>query len=127
MDGIFREAPCKSSFGPVHGNDYLAGRGIMMRYIGAKNEKALIDLDFGKHFKKTLKAIWKTRNNIDNQFQPEFTSVRNDKQYIEQFRELWGIADEVVKWDLKKMKKKNKYGVCQSIGFDALGATISSL
>ena len=126
-DGIFREAPCESSFGAVHGNDYLAGRGIMMRYIGAKNEKALIDLDFSKHFKKTLEAIWKTRNKKDNQFQPEFTNVRKDKQYIEQFRELWGIADEVVKWDLKKMKEKNKYGVCQSIGFDALGATITSL
>lgn len=40
-DGIICEGPCYSSFGPNHGNDYLLGRGIMMRYIGAKDKKNL--------------------------------------------------------------------------------------
>jgi hypothetical protein len=121
-DGIIREAPCQSSFGPVHGNDYLAGRGIMMRYLGSSEEKSLIGVDLSENIRSTVAAIWNTRDRSDNQFQPEFTSPENDKKYIEQFRKLWGIADEVYTWDLKKMKTQNKYGVCQAVGMDMLGA-----
>ena len=38
-DNIIREAPFHASFGPEFGNDYLAGRGIMMRYLGKLNKK----------------------------------------------------------------------------------------
>ncbi len=126
-DGIIREAPCLSSFGPVHGNDYLAGRGIMMRYLGANEEKVLLGVDLNENIMATVDAIWQTRNPANNQFQPEFTSIENDKLYIEQFRKLWGLADDVHLWDIKKMKEQNKYAVCQSIGLDALGAAIRSL
>lgn len=126
-DEIIREAPCLSSFGPVHGNDYLAGRGIMMRYLGSKEEKSLIGVDLNKNIKATVEAIWNTRDKTNNQFQPEFTSRENDEMYIEQFRKLWGIADDVYTWDLKKMKTQNKNGVCQSVGMDILGANIKLL
>jgi len=126
-DEIIREAPCLSSFGPIHGNDYLAGRGIMMRYLGSKEEKSLIGVDLSSNIKATAEAIWNTRDNTTNQFQPEFTSKENDALYIDEFRRLWGIADEVYTWDLKKMKTQNKHGVCQSIGMDILGATIKLL
>ena len=126
-DGIFREAPCLSSFGPNHGNDYLAGRGILMRYIGAREEKKLLGVDFSKNIRATVDAIWETRNNTNNQFQPEFTNPENDQLYIKQFRNIWGQADDVRKWDIKKMKEQNKQGVCQSIGLDALGAAIKFL
>lgn len=126
-DGIFREAPCLSSFGPNHGNDYLAGRGILMRYIGSEDEKKLLGVDFSKNIKATAEAIWQTRNNTNNQFKPEFTSYENDKRYIENFQKLWGQADFVYKWDIEKMKEQNKNGVCQSIGLDALGAAIKLL
>ena len=39
VDGIIREAPCYSSFGPEHGRDYLSGRGIIMRYLGSNEER----------------------------------------------------------------------------------------
>ena len=126
-DGIIREAPCLSSFGPVHGNDYLAGRGIMMRYLGSQEEKELLGIDLNDNISQTVQAIWKTRNTTNNQFQPEFTNIENDKLYIEQFRKLWGLADDVHEWDIKKMKEQNRQGVCQSIGLDALGAAIKSL
>lgn len=126
-DGIIREGPCYSSFGPNHGNDYLAGRGIMMRYIGAEDEKKLLGVDLSENIKVTAEAIWQTRNKENNQFQPEFTIPENDKLYIEQFKKLWGHADNVHKWDIKKMKEQNKHGVCQSIGLDALGASIKLL
>lgn len=125
-DLIFREAPCLSSFGPVHGNDYLAGRGILMRYLGYKDIKALLDADFNENIRKTTEAIWQTRDPKTNQFQPEFTSKENDELYIKHFRNLWGTADEVYRWNLDSMKEKNKQGVCQSIGLDALGAAIKS-
>ena len=126
-DGIIREAPCLSSFGPNHGNDYLAGRGIMMRYLGANEEKALLGVELKENMMATVEAIWKTRDTTNNQFQPEFTSIENDKIYIKQFRKLWGLADDVHEWDIKKMKEQNKFGVCQSIGLDALGAAIKLL
>ncbi len=126
-DEIIREAPCLSSFGSVHGNDYLAGRGILMRYIGSSEEKDLLGVDLSENILATTKAIWNTRDKSNNQFQPEFTTLKNDKLYIQQFRELWGLADEVYEWDIKKMKMQNKQGVCQSIGLDALGATIKQI
>jgi hypothetical protein len=98
----------------------------MMRYLGDKEISSLLGVDLGENIKATAEAIWQTRNTENNQFRPEFTSPENDKLYIKQFRELWGIADDVLKWDLK-MKEQNKWGVCQSVGFDALGASIKLL
>ncbi|MEH6680351.1 MAG: glycoside hydrolase family 76 protein [Sediminicola sp.] len=126
-DGIIREAPCLSSFGPNHGNDYVAGRGIMVRYIGAGEIKGLLGVELDGPIRKSMEAIWETRNPEIDQFQPEFTSLENDGLYIEQFRKLWGMADPVHKWDLEKMKEKNRLGVCQAIGLDMLGAAIGTL
>lgn len=126
-DGIIREAPCLSSFGPVHGNDYLAGRGILLRYLGSPEVKALLGVDLRENIRATADAVWQTRDPATGQFQPEFTSLENDKLYVQQFRRLWGIADDVYQWDLKKMKEQNRQGVCQSIGLDALGASIKLL
>ena len=123
-DGIIREAPCLSSFGPIHGRDYVAGRGIMIRYLGGNEEKALLGVDLSDNIMATVEAIWQTRDITNNQFQPEFTTLENDKLYIEQFRKLWGLADDVHKWDIQKMKRQNKQGVCQSVGLDTLGAAI---
>jgi len=126
-DDIFREAPCLASFGPVHGRDYIAGRGILMRYIGAKEDKELLGIDFTNNLKATEEAIWQTRDQSNNQFQPVFTSPENDKLYIDNFKILWGTADYVYTWDLKIMVEQNKFGVCQANGLDALGAAIRSL
>lgn len=126
-DGIFREAPCLSSFGPNHGNDYLAGRGILIRYIGANEEKKLLRVDLNDNIKATVEAIWQTRDKTNNQFKPEFTSPENDRRYIEDFQKLWGQADFIYEWDIEKMKEQNKNGVSQSIGLDALGAAIKFL
>ena len=127
VDKIIREAPCYSSFGPNHGNDYLAGRGIMIRYLGASEEKELTGVDLSENIRATFKAIWNTRDKSTNQFQPEFTTETNDMLYIEYFRKLWGLADNIRTWDLKKMKEQNKNGVCQAVGMDMLGAAIKNL
>ena len=127
VDGIIREAPCLPSFGPEHGRDYLAGRGIMMRYLGNDEERRLIGVDLTENIQKTVDAIWSTRDLTTNQFQPEFTSLENDKLYLNQFQKLWGLADEVYEWDIETMKEKNKNGVCQSIGLDLIGAAIKGM
>lgn len=127
VDGIIREAPCLSSFGPVHGRDYVAGRGIMMRYLGNTEVKAHLGVNLDIELEQTIDAIWETRDGNNNQFQPEFTSEENDKLYVQQFRKLWGLADDVHKWNLDKMKEKNKHGVCQAIGLDMIGGAIKTL
>lgn len=126
VDGMIREAPCLSSFGPVHARDYLAGRGILMRYFGSEEEKSRLGVQLDEAVLKTTKAIWETRNTANNQFQPEYTTLENDKLYVAQFRQLWGLADDVYKWELK-MEEKNKNAVCQAVGLDMLGAAINTL
>ncbi|MEO8820877.1 MAG: hypothetical protein ABI374_08560, partial [Ginsengibacter sp.] len=103
-----------------------AGRGIMMRYLG-KLDKQNNHLDFHKNTKATAAAIWETRDKTTNQFQPEFTSVENDKLFVNQYRQLTGAADDVYKWQIEAMNERQKFGVCQSIGLDAFGAVINSL
>jgi hypothetical protein len=127
VDGIIREAPCLSSFGPEHGRDYVAGRGIMMRYLGSEEEKSRLGVSLDKAVLNTVQAIWETRNKENNQFQPEYTSKQNDEAYVEQFRKLWGLADNVHKWDLETMHEKNRNAVCQAVGMDMLGAAIKTL
>jgi hypothetical protein len=126
-DGIIREAPCLSSFGPAHGNDYLAGRGIMMRYLGDPEVRALLGVDLSENTRLTAGAVWNTRDELNNQFRPEFTDDENDRLYIEQFRKLWGIADNVRIWDIETMNEQQKFGVCQSVGMDMFGAAIKAL
>ncbi len=87
----------------------------------------MLGVDFDKNSLATVDAIWETRDKSNNQFQPEFTTVENDKKYMKKFQELWGLADEVYKWDIKTMKEQNKNSVCQSIGLDALGAAIKTV
>ncbi|HUZ57832.1 MAG TPA: hypothetical protein VMU83_03525 [Hanamia sp.] len=122
-DSIIREAPFTSNFGPEFGNDYLAGRGIMMRYLGILDKKNT-RLDFQRSIQATADAIWQTRDRLNNQFQPEFTNAENDKLYIQQFKAQWGLADNIFKWQIETMNEQQKFGVCQSIGLDALGAVI---
>lgn len=125
-DSIIREAPFNANFGPEFGNDYLAGRGIMMRYLGKLN-KQMKPIDFRKNTQATAAAIWKTRDTTNNQFKPEFTTIENDKLYVNQYRKLTGIGDEVHQWQIQTMNEQQKFGVCQSIGLDAFGAVINSL
>ena len=99
----------------------------MMRYLGNEEERALIGVDLSDSVLATVNAIWETRDTSSSQFQPEFTSEDNDKIYIEQFRNQWGLADDIRIWDLEKMKVQNKQGVCQSVGLDMLGAAIKLL
>ena len=127
VDGIIREAPCLSSFGPRHGGDYLAGRGILMRYMGAGEVKRQIPVEMHENVMKTVDAIWQHRDKATNQFTPEYTEKANDALYIQQFRKLWGLADDVYTWDIKNMKEQQKFGVCQAVGLDVLGAAIKLL
>jgi hypothetical protein len=122
-DGIIREAPFNASFGPDFGNDYLAGRGILMRYIGQLGNK-VTNVNFNRHIKATAAAIWNNRD-TNNQFSPEFTDIENDKLYVKKYRKLTGKGDEVFKWQIQAMEEKQKFGVCQSIGLDAFGALLS--
>jgi hypothetical protein len=123
-DGIIREAPFDANFGPEFGNDYLAGRGIMMRYLGKLNKRS--QTDFRKNFSATASAIWQTRDKVTNQFKAEFTTIENDKLFVKQYRQLTGYGDDVYQWQIEAMNEKQKNAVCQSIGLDALGAVINS-
>jgi hypothetical protein len=99
----------------------------MMRYLGSAEIRALLGKEWADATRATVNAIWNTRDQANDQFQPAFTHPDHDRLYIEQFRLLWGSADEGVTWDIATMKEQNRQGVCQSIGLDALGAAIRML
>ena len=82
-DNIIREAPFNANFGPEFGNDYLAGRGILMRYLG-QTAKEKNPINFSKNIQATATAIWHTRDVTTNQFKPEFTTRKNDSLYVNQ-------------------------------------------
>ena len=121
-DGIIREAPFTCSLGPEFGRDYMAGRGIMMRYLGNPEVASLTGIDFSPAISSTMEAIWQTRDRSTNQFQAEFTSAAHDAKYIAEFRQLWGLADDIRIWESPYPEEKKM--VCQSIGFDAMGAVL---
>lgn len=90
-DIIIREAPFKANFGPEFGNDYLAGRGILMRYLGQLGN-ITAGINFNDTIKATAAAIWNTRNTDSNQFSPEFTSIESDELYARQYRKLTSLG-----------------------------------
>jgi hypothetical protein len=97
----------------------------MMRYLGKLSKQMTGDLH--KNIHATAAAIWTTRDKRNNQFKPEFTSIENDKLYITQYRKLAGDGDDVHKWQIDAMNEQQKFGVCQSIGLDALGAILNGM
>ena len=70
----------------------------------------------------------KTRDkSTSSRFNPNLPALKMISVMYRQFRELWGLADDVHEWDIESMKEKNKNGVCQSVGLDMLGAAIKTL
>jgi hypothetical protein len=47
--------------------------------------------------------------------------------FVKRYRELTDIGDDVHHWQIEAMNEQQKFGVCQSIGLDALGAVINSM
>ncbi len=124
-DGIMREAPFAASFGALFGSDYLAGRGILIRYLGAaETQAALRDVDLRSTINATVNGLWSTRAVDTNQFKPEFTTAENDLDYIKQFQSLWGTSDQTTLWQIDSDDPLLEDGVCQAIGLDFLGAAI---
>jgi len=80
----------------------------MLRYLGAPDIMRNTGVNFKKNISATVDALWQTREKSKDQFKPEFTTVENDKLYIQQFRKLWGKADDIYKWDIANMGDKNR-------------------
>jgi len=123
-DKLFHEVPSISNFGPTHGNDYLGGRGVLLRYLSDQTVQNVIGLNFAKNIKNTANTIWNCRDKSNNQLQPEYTTKEQDQIFNQQFKELWGITNDTHKWELTKMPLQNKNAVCQAMGLDILTATL---
>ena len=126
-DGLFHEPPCLSSYSsyPI---EYLGGRGILVRYMGVQDIKDLlgIDFDFTKNILQTITALWSTRDNASNQFQPEFASDQQNKDYFTQYKNLVGYADNDLSWGIDSADPKTLNGISQAVGLDFLGVALSS-
>jgi hypothetical protein len=94
-----------------------------MRYLGDPVIASLAGFDTASMY-ATAEAIWHARDTATDQFMPEFTDPASDRLYIARFRKLWGVADDVIAWDLQAMDEQQKNGVCQSIGLDAIGGVM---
>lgn len=123
-DGVIREAPCFSSLS-LYGDDYFAGRGVLVRYLDARKLKALVGVDLKPNINSTMNALWSSRITDLNQFKTEFTAEEDDMAYIKQFRSQWGTADVQTQWVILSKDPNLAQGICQSIGMDFLRAVIS--
>jgi hypothetical protein len=121
-DGIIREAPFDLNFGSMYGMDYLAGRGILVRFMGIKELEDLAGIDISSNIFATVSAIWAERYSNLDQFSARFTSEENDLAYIQQFEKLMGYGEQAMGWELDDCDMKDS--VCQSIGMDFLRAAI---
>lgn len=120
-DSIFREAPCVQSFNQ-YSSDYLAGRGILTRYLGVSEIKSLTGIDFSVNIAKTLEALLAKKDGKTNQFSIQITEEADDLEYVKQFDDLWGAADKSTKWNIPPSIIVD--GVSQSIGLDFLGKAL---
>jgi hypothetical protein len=123
-DGIFHEPPCLSSYS-TYANEYRGGRGILVRYMGVQDIKNLLGVDFTANILQTIKAIWSTRDNDSNQFQPEFATDPQSAEYFMQFKNLLGYSDDVTGWNIDSNDTKVNDAITQAVGLDFLGAALS--
>lgn len=122
-DNILREAPCDSNFNLLYAIDYVAGRGVLARFLHAELWP-LLGVDFTRYILATAKALISHQDPKTHQFPPSFTSQKEDEAYIKQFRKFWGVADDVTGWKLASIGRT--YGVCQAVGLDLLASAIRS-
>lgn len=124
-DGIFHEPPCGASYN-MNGNNYLAGRGILLRYMDLVAAKKLTGIDFKENILKTALAIWSTRDESSNQFIADFTPAQANIDFANQCGTLLGISDRATCWILDYEKPNEVEATCQGLGLDVLGAALKS-
>ncbi len=124
-DGIFYEPFFPSSYCSAYGVDYFGGLGALVRYMDSSKIKALFEIDFNANISATVKALWSTRTQETNQFNPKFTTDESNlNKYNDQFNALWGSSNQVIDWDMVDSQMKN--GICQALGLDFLGAALGT-
>ena len=120
-DGIFHEPPCIASYN-MNGNDYLAGRGILLRYMDLEFVKKLTGIDFKDNILKTVCALWSTRDESNNQFIANFTPPQANVDFANQCGSLLGFSDRATCWILSHEKQNEVEAITQALGIDCLAA-----
>ncbi len=120
-DGIFHELACVASYN-LNGNDYLAGRGILLRYMDLEVVKKLTGIDFKDNILKTVFALWSTRDESNNQFREDFTPTQANLDFANQCGALLGISDRATCWILSHEKQNEVEAITQALGIDFLAA-----
>ena len=120
-DAVLREAPFKSTFGPDYAGDYVAGRGILIRYLSEPSVLRVRGTPFPPEvITATATAVWNSREKSSCQFAADWTPG-NNSQFNQAFREKWGQGDVNVSWD----PNCGFEGVRQAAGLDVLTAAMS--
>lgn len=120
-DAILREAPFEASFGDAYGPDYVAGRGILMRYLSEPSVRRVHRAPFAPEaITATAAAVWNSRDARTGLFAADW-SPGNNAAFNQTFREKWGQGDVGVSW----RQGVGLDGVRQAAGLDVLTAMMS--
>lgn len=123
-DKVLREAPFHASFDAAFAGDYVAGRGVLLRYASEKAVQQVRNAPFFlEAMRATAAAVWNSR---DQQTHPnQFDSLWNkagDRAFNQSFVAAWGSGNpNIDHWDFDP---SNYFGVLQANGLDALTAAI---
>ncbi|HET7065730.1 MAG TPA: hypothetical protein VFI49_15775, partial [Rudaea sp.] len=125
-DAVLREAPFRAAFNPPppnvnYANDYVGGRGVLLRYASEASvrqaRKTTFNLD---GVRKTAAAVWDSRVS-PNQFTPLWNSA-GDAAFNAGFVAAWGTGvSTALTW---KIDAAQLAGVLQANGLDAITAAI---
>jgi len=119
-----REAPFESAFGWAFGADYVAGRGVLMRYLTEASVRPYVGAAFDGAIAATAAAVWTTRTVASNQFQAGWVRG-DDSAFQSHFKSLWGEGDVGVTWSRPAEDPASPIiGILQAAGLDAVGAAI---
>jgi hypothetical protein len=139
-DGVIREAPFSILMDGGYNPDYLAGRGVLCRFLNDDDtRKALNDFDptliklFNEIFLLTAKAIQLAQNLNPSPGQPtgqisaNWGTPANTTLAYTEFVKWWKFGDTSLSWDDASMTTNRGWqNYCQMNAFDALGAYLTS-
>lgn len=122
-DDVLREAPFESAFGPAFANDYVGGRGVLLRYASEAAVRKVRTVPFNLvGVRATAAAVWNSRDPETNQFASLWNST-GDAAFNACFVEGWGTGvPRALSWEIDAPDALA--GVLQGNGLDALTAGI---
>ena len=119
---VLQEAPFSSSFGSAYAGAYVAGKGVLMRYLAQVRD--VLTFYPSTEICASATMAWNNSDQSTHQFGAVWNpSAQMDFQNT--FTQLWGLGGDPDKtWDFSETNSQVLLPILQAAGLDVLGAAI---